>query len=107
MARLLFILFIFANVMGLFSLTHPILSMQAMHMDEMTISHQSSTDHGSVGDHSTGSCCDVIASTSIGCAFLAPQNIVIDFSGGNKQVINSSPLVQSIHLETLTPPPKA
>jgi hypothetical protein len=107
MARLLFILFIYTIVMGLFPLTHPMSSMQSMHMDEMTISHQSNMDHGGTGDNSTASCCDEIAPFSVGCALLVLEYTFFDSSGGSDKVINSNLVVQSIYIETLTPPPKA
>lgn len=104
MARFLFNLYIFATVMGLFPLIHP---MQTMHGDEMTISHQSNMGHGNAGKISMESCCDAIAPFYIGCGFLVPQYACIDFFGGSKRLINSNPLFQSIYIEILTPPPKA
>jgi hypothetical protein len=107
MARLMNIFLASLIVMGLFPITHPMFSMQAMHVDEATISHQSNMDHEGTGENSTGSCCDEIASFAIGCAFLVPQYAYTDLSGGSKRVINSKPVVQSIYIETATPPPKA
>ena len=107
MAKLLFVLLISAVVLGVFPRSQPMLSMATMHMDEITISHQSNIDHGSVGEDSTRSCCDEIASFSVGCAFLIPQYACIDFSGGSEQVLNTRPVVQSNYIETVTPPPKA
>jgi hypothetical protein len=107
MARILFISLISAIVMGLLPMTHPMFSMQTTLRDEMAISHQDKMDHGSAGDKSSGSCCDEIAQFSVGCSFLVPQYACLDSSGGSKQVVNSSPVVQSIYIETVTPPPKA
>jgi len=107
MARIMFILLTSAVVMGLFPISHSMLSMQTMRMGEITISHQSDMDHESAGDNSTGSCCDEIAPFSIGRSFLIPQYVCVEFSGGSKRVIYSKPVVQSIYIETLTPPPKA
>jgi hypothetical protein len=106
MARFLFVLFISTIVMGLFPLTHPMLSMQTMHTDELTISHQSNMEHSGAGN-SMGSCCDEIAPFSVGCALLVPEYTFFDSSGGSNKVINSDLVVQSIYIETLTPPPKA
>lgn len=86
---------------------HPMLPMQAMHMDEMAVSNQSNMKQESTGENSTGSCCDEIAPFSLGCSFLVPQYACIDLSGGSKRVLNSSPLVQFIYIETAIPPPKA
>ena len=107
MVRILFILLISAIVMGLLPMTHPMFSMQTTLRDKMAISHQGKMDHGGGGDKSSGSCCDEIAQFSVGCSFLVPQYACLDSSGGSKQVVNSSPVVQSIYIETVTPPPKA
>lgn len=88
-------------------MAHPMSSMHAMQVDEMALSHPSNTEHERAGKNSTGSCCDEIASFAIGCSFLVPQYACMDLSGGSEQVINSNPVVQSIYLDTLTPPPKA
>ena len=107
MAKLLLLLLVFAIVMGVSPRSHPMLSMPAMHMDERTISYQGNKDRGSVGEDSTGSCCDEIASFSVGCAFLVPQYASIDFSGDREPVLITKPVVQSNSIETVTPPPKA
>ena len=107
MAKLLLLLLVSAIVMGVSPRSHPMLSMPAMHMDEGTISYQGNKDRGSVGEDSTRSCCDEIASFSVGCVFLIPQYTTIDFSGGSEHVLNSKPVVQSNPIETVTPPPKA
>jgi hypothetical protein len=107
MVRFLFILYVSIILMGLFPMTHPMLSMQAMHMDEMTISQQTNMEHGSGHDRSTGSCCDEIAPFSVGCALLVPQYTFFDSAGGSNKIINSNLVLQSVYIETLTPPPKA
>jgi hypothetical protein len=107
MAKLLFVLLISAVVLGVFPRSQSMLSMPTMHMDEITISHQSNMDHGNMGEDSTGSCCDEIASFSVGCAFLIPQYAYIVFSGDSEQVLNTKPVIQSNYIETVTPPPKA
>jgi hypothetical protein len=106
MAKLLLIVMTSAILMGLSSMSHPMSSMQIMHMDEMTLSYQNNMEHERAGKNSTGSCCDEIASFAIGCSFMVPQYACMDLSGGSEQVINSNPLVQSIYIDTLTPPPK-
>lgn len=107
MAKLLLILLTSAIVMGVSPISHHMSSMQTMQMGETTISHQSNMDHGSMGEDPTGSCCDEIASFSVGCAFLIPQYAYIVFSGDSEQVLNTKPVVQSNYFETVTPPPKA
>jgi hypothetical protein len=106
MARLLIIFLTSAIVMGLSPTSHSMLSMQTMHMDEMTISNQSNMDQGSGKENSTGSCCDEMASISIGCFFLIPQCVCIDLSGGATRVLSSNSMAQSIYIVTVTPPPK-
>ena len=83
------------------------LSMPTMHMEETITSHQSNVDHGNTREKSTESCCDEIASFSVGCAFLVPQYTTIDFSGDSEPVLSTKPVVQSNSIETVTPPPKA
>lgn len=107
MAKLLLILLASAIVMGVSPRSHPMLSMPTMHMEETTTSHQTNMDHGNMGENSTGSCCDEIAQFSIGCAFLVPQYACVDFFVDSKRVIHSKPAVQSIYIETVTPPPKS
>ena len=88
-------------------MSHPMLSMQNMHNDALTISHQSNMEHGNSDENSMGSCCDAIAPFAIGCGFLVPQYACVDFVGGSKRVISSNPFFQPIYIKTLTPPPKA
>jgi hypothetical protein len=107
MARLLFILWLSAIVMGLAPTSHHMLSMQAMSIEEKILSHPNSMEHGNGEENSTASCCDEMSPFSQACSFLAPQYACIEFFGGSKQVINSNPLFHYIYIETLTPPPKA
>jgi hypothetical protein len=107
MVKLLLILLASAIVMGASPISHHMSSMQTMHMGETTMSHQSNMDHGSMGEDPTGSCCDEIASFSVGCAFLIPQYGYIDFSGDSEPFLNTKPVVQPNYIETVTPPPKA
>jgi hypothetical protein len=106
MARLLFILWIFALLMGLSPIANHMSFMQTMHMDEM-MSHQNNMTHESQRENSTGSCCDEIASFFIGCPFLAPQFTCDSLYGENKRIVNVTPIVQTIYTETAIPPPKA
>ena len=107
MARLLFILLIFAIEMGFTPMSHNMLSMQTMRMEEKLLSHPSDMEHGSGEGNSTGSCCDKIAPFSQNCSFLVPASTCIDLAEGVKQVLSSIPDVQYIYIETITPPPKA
>ena len=107
MAKLLFFVLTSAILMGLSPMSHSMSSMQTMHMDEMMRSYQNNVEHEKAGKTSTGSCCEEIASFAIGCSFLVPQYACIDLAEGSMQVISSIPVFRYIHLETLTPPPKA
>jgi hypothetical protein len=80
--------------------------MQTMHMDEM-MSHQNNMTHESAGENSTGSCCDEIASFSVGCVFLVPQSTYDALYGESIRVLSLGPIVQITYLETTIPPPKA
>ena len=80
--------------------------MQTMNMDEM-MSHQNNMTHESEKENSTGSCCDEIASFSVGCVFLVPQSTHNALYGENLRVLSLTPIVQITYLETAIPPPKA
>ena len=105
MARLLFVLWLSAIVMGLAPVSHHMPVMQAMSMEEKMSSYPNSIEHGEA--NSTASCCDEMAPFSQACSFLVPQYPGIDFFGGSKQVISSDPLFHYVYIEILTPPPKA
>jgi hypothetical protein len=106
MARSLFILWIFGLLVGLSPLSSHMSYMHNMHMDEM-ISHQNNMTHESERENSTRSCCDEIASFSAGCVFLVPQSTYDALYGENKRIVNVTPIVQTIYIETAIPPPKA
>ena len=109
--KLLSIALGYALVIGLLPISNYMVSMQTMQMDAATTSQIAgsitSIVHGSASENSTGSCCDAIAPFSVGCAFLAPQYTYIAPSGGSKRVVNSNPVVQSIYIQAVIPPPKA
>ena len=107
MTKLLFVVLTSAILVGLSPMSHHMSVRQTMHMDEMALSYQSNIKQESAGENSTGSCCDEIASFAIGCSFLVPQYSGIDSFGGSIRVMISDPIVRSISLKTLTPPPKA
>ena len=80
--------------------------MQAMNMDTTGVS-QSVTARGNVDDASTGTCCDATGSVSLACDFLVSQPACVTVYGGSDRVVNSAPVIQSIHIKSVTPPPKA
>lgn len=84
------------------------MTMQTIQMDEMTMSQQSNLAGGNrAGEKSTVPCGDEAAHFSVSCAFLVPQFAYISLSGGNEQVGYSTPLIQTIQIEILAPPPKS
>ena len=89
------------------------LLMPNMQMDHPMMSHNEAaeiilTASGNTDHHSSMPCCrDAIILCSLGIVFLVPQAAGIALSGGSKRVQNSNLLVQSIFLNTLSPPPKA
>jgi hypothetical protein len=106
MARFLFILWIFALLMGLSPMSNHMSFMHTVHMDE-TMSHQNNMTHEGEKENSTGSCCDEIASFSVGCVFLVPQCTHDALYGENKRIVSVTPIAQKTYIETAIPPPKA
>jgi len=106
MARILLIVLTFALLIGLSPISTHMSSVQTMQMDETMISYQSNMNHGNAGAIITGSCCDEMASFSIGCAFLVPPCAYVGLSGGSERIGFSTPLIQSIYIQALAPPPK-
>ena len=107
MTRLLLILLTFALLIGLSPTSNHMFAMQTMQIDEMTMSQHRDMADDSAGENSTMPCCDEIAQFSISCAFLVPQFAYVVISGGSERVGYSAPLIQSIYIEILAPPPKA
>ena len=110
MAKLLFFVLTSAILMNFGPMSQPMSAMptmQTMRMEELKLSHQSNSEQGNMGENSTRSCCDEIAPFSVGCAFLVPELAGIDFAEGGKQVLSTNLVVQSISIETVTPPPRA
>jgi hypothetical protein len=86
-------------------MSNHISSMRAMSMD-MAVS-QSDLVQGNVADHSTSSCCDAIAPFVLTCDFMTCQSACIPEYEGGERVAYLVPIVQSIYIRTLAPPPKA
>ena len=104
--RLLHIALESALLFALLSMPNHILPMQAMPLDTVTIS-SSTTSQGNMGEHSSGSCCDAMGTFSLACDFMVSQSACIARDGGSNRVVTLVPVIQSISLETVTPPPKA
>ena len=82
-------------------------SMQEVQMDTMSLSSQSNMPHEGADDHSTGSCCDAMGQSSLGCDFMVSQSACVALYGGGERVVNSAPLIQTTYIKNTTPPPKA
>lgn len=110
MTRLLLISLTFALLIGLSPISNHMLSVETLYTDaamtSQMVSSQGKTDQHNEGNNST-SCCDVIAPFSIACAFLVPQCAFLGLSGGSERVGNPTPLIQSIYIKAVSPPPKA
>lgn len=110
-AKLLIIVLGFAYLIGLFPTSNQMLSMQTMRMDATTTfqiaASQSNLVQGNTGGNSTGSCCDAMGSVSPACDFLVSQSACVPVHGGSERVVNSAPVIHSIHIKSVTPPPKA
>ena len=85
-------------------------AMQTMRTDaamtSQIASSQGKTDRENAGDNSAETCCDFNSPFSITCAFLIPQCTYIGLSGGSGRVGYSTPLIQSIYIKAVIPPPK-
>jgi hypothetical protein len=104
-AKLLHFLLGFTFLIGLLPISNHMLSMQAMHMD--ATASLGSPVQEKTSNNSTGSCCEAIGSFLLACDFMAFQIAFVGSNGGNNQIAYSIPIVQSIYIESLAPPPKA
>ena len=107
MTRLLLIVLTFALLNGLSPMSNH-MTMQTMHIEKMITSRQSNMAGGNrAREKPTVPCGDEAAHFSTSCAFLVPQFAYIGLSGGNERVGYSTPLIQTIQIEILAPPPKS
>jgi len=104
-AKLLHILLGSTFLIGLLPISNHMLSMQAMHMN--AVASVSSTVQEKATENSTGSCCEAIGSSLLACDFMVFQTACVGSNGGSEQIVYSVPIVQSIYIESLAPPPKA
>ncbi len=104
MARMLLLILSFGLLVGVL----PISNHMTMQMNEIAMSqHGTMADENSAGDRSAMPCCNELAQTFTGCAFLIPEYDYIALSGGSERVAYSIPFVQTIYIKILAPPPKA
>ena len=108
-AKLLSIALGYVLIVGLLPMSS-IVSIQAMRMDAAPTLQTSVSQNNpakNAGDNSPGSCCDAISAFSLACDFLVTQPACITVYGDSERVVNSAPVIQSIHIQSVTPPPKA
>ena len=87
------------------------LSMQAMNIERSTnVRRLASPTHivqGNSGEHRAPvPCCDAMGQPSLSCDFMASTSVCVAFYGGSVQVLYSVPILRSVYLSTLAPPPK-
>ncbi len=92
-------------LVGLLPISNHMLSMQGMHMAAET--SISSTAQEKTRGNSTGSCCEAIGSLLFACDFIVFESADAGPSGGSEQIAYVVPIIQSIYIESLAPPPKA
>ncbi len=111
MAKLLRVMIRLVLLVGLLPMSNHMSFMLVLHIDNKTISEmtvsQISEASGNVNDTSPEPCCDSISSLSMSCDFTTSLSGYVLECGGNQQVIKSTPIVQSIDIEAVIPPPKA
>lgn len=105
-AKTLLVVLTFALLIGLSPMSNH-MTVQAMQMEEVTISHGDMAGENKAGENSAMPCCDEIAQTFTGCAFLVPQYSSVGASKGSERVAYSTLLIQTIYIEILAPPPKS
>jgi hypothetical protein len=107
-AKTLLIVVTFGLLIGLSPMSGHVSAMPTMQMDETMMSrHSSMAGENSTEEKSAMPCCDEIAQFSISCTFLVPEYTYVGTPGGSERVAYSSPLIQSIYIKILAPPPKS
>ena len=101
------IVFTFALLIGLSPISNHVFAMQTVQMDGAMSSQHDDMDGGnSSGDNSSMPCCDELAQTFTGCALLVPQFDYVGLAWGSERIAGSNSAVQTIYIQTLSPPPK-
>ena len=104
-AKLLHLVLGVTFLVGLLPISNHMLTMQVMHMDAST--SLSSTAQEKTGDIPTGSCCEAIGSLLLVYDFMIFQSACADPSGDSEEILHSIPILQSLYIQSLSPPPKA
>jgi len=103
--KLLHILLGVTFLIGLLPVSHHMLFMQTMQMN--ATASLSSTAQEKTSDNPIGSCCEAIGSFLLACDFMIFQSAFAGSNGRSEQIAYLVPIVQSIYIEALAPPPKA
>jgi len=104
--KLLSIALVFLLLVGLSPMSNHMLSMQMVSMDAMMDS-QSHTVPADAGNQAPGSCCDAMGPSSLGCDFMVSQSACVALYGGDARIANLAPVIQTIYIKAVPPPPKA
>ena len=96
----------FALLIRLFPAFNHMASMQTVFAGAV-MTYQNDVVQGNAGENSTGTCCDAMGVFSPVCDFMASQSAFVALYGGSEGVVNSEPIVRSIYVEAVIPPPKA
>jgi len=104
--KLLSIALVFLLLVGLSPMSNHMLSMQMVSMDA-AMDSQSYTVPADAGDPAHDSCCDAMGTSSLGCDFMVSQSACAALYGGGERVANLTPVIQTIYIKAVPPPPKA
>jgi hypothetical protein len=96
----------FVLLFALFPISNGMPSMEAMQTSAVSTLEYGGL-RGNASHSSPSSCCEAIGSFLFACDFMIFQAEDASASGGNEQIAYSIPVVQSIFVESLSPPPKA
>jgi hypothetical protein len=95
-------------VVGLVFLTGLLpLSNHMLSMDAAAYQNQSPMVQGNMADSSTDTRCEAIGSCLLVCDFMVFQSVYADPVWDSEQIVYLAPILRSIYIESLAPPPKA
>ena len=104
-ARLLNIALGFALLIGLSPTLNHMSPLQTVSAGTV-MTYQNDMVPGNADNNTFGSCCDAMGPASLVCDFMVSQSACVALYGGSEQVINSDPIIHSIYIKAVTPPPK-
>lgn len=96
----------FALLIRLFPTFNHMSSMQTASVSALG-TDQSYVIQGVAGHNSSGPCCDAMGAFSSVCDFMAAPSACVTLFGDSERAVISAPVVQSVYIEAVIPPPKA